>query len=272
MIIELQNGVKELYQEKEDFDRILNIQGQTFRRHKNRRTLRIIRNGKGYFLKIHRRTGWREILKNLIRFRFPVVSAENELRAIRRLEGIGIETMRVAGFGKRGIPPAWLDSFLITEELENTVSLEDLSRNWPAAPPDFTIKTTIIKSIAEITRCMHQNGVNHRDFYICHFLVDSNSLKKLSDKGLRIYLIDLHRVQLRKHTPRRWKIKDLAGLFFSSMDIGLTRRDVFRFMTIYSGKPLRQLLTEEADFWSSVQRRARRIYLKDFQRLPAFRI
>jgi hypothetical protein len=45
-----------------------------------------------------------------------------------------------------------------------------------------------------------------------------------------IPLIDLHRAQLRKKTPRRWVVKDVAGLYFSVMDIGLTQRDLFRFV------------------------------------------
>ena len=41
---------------------------------------------------------------------------------------------------------------------------------------------------------------------------------------MRLYLIDLHRMQLRRKTPSRWIVKDIAGLYYSSMDIGLTKR------------------------------------------------
>jgi heptose I phosphotransferase len=271
-MMQLRGDFQNFFHGKDAFDRIMNIQGEVFRQQKNRRTLRILKDGKGYFIKIHRKAGWQEILKNLINFKWPVLSAQNELHAIKRLEELGIKTMRIVGSGIRGFAPAGLDSFIITEELENTVSLENLSRNWPAEPPDFMLKMTIIKSIADIARCLHQNGVNHRDFYICHFLIDITSLKTASNEGLCLYLIDLHRVQLRKHTPRRWRIKDLSGLFFSSMDTGLTKRDVFRFMKIYCGKPLRTLLKEEAGFWESVQQRAVKLYEKEFQRLPKFQI
>jgi len=271
-MMQLRGDFQDFFHGKDAFDRIMNMQGEVFRQHKNRRTLRIVKDGKGYFIKIHRKAGWQEILKNLINLRWPVLSAENELHAIRRLEERGIKTMRIVGSGIRGFAPAWLDSFIITEELENTVSLEDFSRDWPTNPPDFAIKTTIIKNIAEIARCLHQNGINHRDFYICHFLMDVDSLGKASGEGPRLYLIDLHRVQLRKHTPQRWRIKDLAGLYFSSMDRGLKKRDVFRFMQIYSGKPLRTILKEDAHFWELVQRRAVQLYKKEFKRLPNFQV
>lgn len=269
MIIELKHGLEGFWGGEASFDSILNVKGKIFRAHKNRKTLYIEKNGKGYFIKIHRRIGWKEIFKNLLSLRWPIVTARNELRAIKKLEELGIETMTVAGFGERGIPPAWLESFIITEELKNTISLEEFTRDWKHRPPDIHLKRALIKKVAFIANCLHTHGVNHRDFYICHFLIDIDSINKKSpEEEPRLYLIDLHRVQLRKHTPRRWKIKDLAGLYFSSMDIGLTRRDIFRFMKIYSGKPLRNILKDNAEFWELVRRRAVRLYEKDFQRSP----
>ena len=76
----------------------------------------------------------------------------------------------------------------------------------------------------------------------------------------RLYLIDLHRVQLRRHTPTRWKVKDIAALYFSSMDVGLTRRDLYRFMAAYDNVPLRIAAQGNNRFWNTVRRRARRLY------------
>ena len=119
--MELSSALQNIFKGKNAFNEILEVEGEVFREHKNRRTVRIIRDGKGYFVKVHRNIGWREIIKNLFSLRLPVLSAGNELRAIRKLDALGIETMKVAGFGERGHPPAWLESFLITEELENTI-------------------------------------------------------------------------------------------------------------------------------------------------------
>jgi heptose I phosphotransferase len=249
------------------FDEILNLQGKVYRRHKNRTTLRFVLEGRGYFIKIHRRIGWGEILKNIFSLKCPVVSARNELNAINKCGELGVDTMKIAGFGERGFPPVWLESFLITEELENTISLEEFCRDWKNNTPDFRLKTAIIRKVAGIARTLHRNGVNHRDFYICHFLLDLKS--NPSSSPFNLYLIDLHRVQIRKHTPRRWVIKDLSGLFFSSMDIGLTKRDLFRFMKAYSGKPLRSIFKEDLYFWRQVLDRAVKLYKKDFKRLPA---
>src|SRR6185295_20373102 len=60
------------------FDRILALEGEVYRNVAGRKTLRFSRDGKSYFLKVHLGVGWKEIIKNLIRFRLPVVSAKTE--------------------------------------------------------------------------------------------------------------------------------------------------------------------------------------------------
>jgi heptose I phosphotransferase len=171
--------------------------------------------------------------------------------------------MKIAGFGERGIPPARLQSFLITDELINTVSLEDFCREWPAVPPPAALKRALIEKVATIAKTLHNNGVNHRDFYICHFLLELATLREpyRADR-LTVYVIDLHRVQIRSRTPRRWLEKDVAALHFSSMAIGLTKRDRLRFMKAYRGRPLRRILQEERSFWHNVERKAQALYRK----------
>lgn len=117
--------------------------------------------------------------------------------------------MHPVAFGERGNNPAYRHSFLITEELAPTISLEDFCRNWKQQPPSPVLKRELIRRVAEMIRTMHLAGINHRDLYICHFLLHLpvGATPKLS-------LIDLHRAQVRKHTPRRWRDKDLAALFF----------------------------------------------------------
>jgi heptose I phosphotransferase len=73
-------------------------------------------------------------------------------------------------------------------------------------------------------------------------------------------------VQLRRHTPRRWRLKDIAGLYFSALDAGLTRHDCYRFMRLYGGTPLRAQLGRP--FWRQVSRQAVFLYRKAHGRMP----
>lgn len=243
------------------FDQVMALEGEVFRNLAGRKTLRFVLGETSYFAKLHFGVGWREILKNLCMLRKPVLGARDEWRAIQRLEQLGVATMAIAGFGERGLSPSRRQSFLITDELVNTVSLEDFCRSWPDDPPPVALKQALIEKVATIARCLHNNGVNHRDCYICHFLLDVQTLRApFVAEQLDLYLIDLHRVQIRTRTPGRWVEKDVAALYFSSMDIGLTRRDMLRFMRTYRGKPLRQILATERRFWAAVVRKAERLY------------
>jgi len=251
------------------FERVFALEGEVYRKQQGRTTLRFAFNGKHYFVKIHRGIGWKEIAKNLLQFRLPLLGAQNEWQAIQHLEELNIHTMPLVGYGKRGWNPAHLQSFVITEELADTLSLEDFCRDWPIAPPSLILKRALIRQVAQIARKLHEHGMNHRDLYICHFLLDvSPGQDKVDPRSLRLYLIDLHRMQIRSHIPSRWRIKDIAALYFSSMDIGLTKGDILRFMRVYRNIPLRATLKEDSVFWRKVEKRALALYRKHFRKNP----
>jgi heptose I phosphotransferase len=237
------------------------LEGRVLRALEGRRTLRTEVDGRGYYVKLHRGVGWGEIFKNLVTARLPVLGAEHEWHAIRRLTELGVDTMKAVAFGRRGANPAQLESFIITEELAPTVSLEDYCRDWPMHPPLPALKRALIERVAQMTARMHRGGVNHRDCYICHFLLHTEPPP--SPERLRLSLIDLHRAQVREGpTPRRWRDKDLAALHFSTLEIGLTRRDRLRFLRAYFGRPLREVLDAEADLLVWLGREGARLMVR----------
>ena len=166
--------------------------------------------------------------------------------------------------------PAKQRSFIITVDIGANISLEQLTENWSTESPPPPLKRQLIRHVASISRKLHRSGLNHRDYYICHFLLTiPHGSGALTVDNLSLYLIDLHRVQIRRYTPQRWILKDLAGLYFSSMDIGLTNRDFLRFLKTYRGKPLRDIIQGESRFLARIQKRAINLYLKVWERLPA---
>ncbi|HBS81439.1 MAG: lipopolysaccharide core heptose(I) kinase RfaP [Pseudomonas sp.] len=254
---------KTLWAGRDPFEAVEQLQGQVYRELEGRRTLRTEVDGRGYFVKIHRGIGWGEIVKNLSTAKLPVLGAGQEWRAIQRLHDVGVPTMTAVAYGERGSNPATQHSFIITEELAPTVSLEDYSADWLSNPPDPRLKRALIAEVARMTGTMHRAGVNHRDCYICHFLLHTD--RPLTADGFRLSLIDLHRAQTRSNTPRRWRDKDLAGLYFSALGIGLTQRDKLRFLQVYFQRPLREVLREEASLLSWLQRKSEKLQSR-FQR------
>jgi len=112
--------------------------------------------------------------------------------------------------------------------------------------------------VAKMTGGMHRAGVNHRDCYICHFLLHTD--RPVTPDDFKLSVIDLHRAQTRATISRRWRNKDLAALYFSALDIGLTRRDKLRFLRGYFQRPLRQVLADEAALLAWLERKAQKLY------------
>lgn len=174
----------------------------------------------------------------------------------------GGESSVVAAYGQRGLNPARRQSFILMEELAPVESLESFCKDWLRSPPDVRLKRELIEKVARIARELHRNGINHRDFYICHFLLDTAHERDHS----RLFLIDLHRAQIRRQTPERWIIKDLSGLYFSSRDIGLTQRDLYRFIKAYTGQALHEAWGSKKLFWQKVRTRGEQLYSDHTQR------
>jgi len=254
------DDLKPLMDVKNPFRIAADLQDQVFRQVANRKTLRFSYRQKTYFIKLHFATGWKEIIKNLVELRLPIVSALNEYAAIRHCEQHGIKTMTPAAVYKQGINPATCRSFLITDELSDMVDLETLAANWQTYIDSFKTKRRLIKAVAKIAAAMFGSGMNHRDFYICHFMLKSDTLY---DEIPTLFLIDLHRAQIRKKVPRRWLIKDLAGLYFSTMDLPLTRRDYWYFLKEFTGKPAKFALSNQSKFWAKVRKKADALYKKE---------
>ena len=258
---EISTPFEQQWADKDPFVETEKLQGDIFRELEARKTLRFSFLGKSYFIKIHRGIGWFEIFENLLRLRLPVLGAENEYLAIKKLEKLHIDTMHIVAYVVKGKNPARQQSFIITEDLINTISLEDFCADWKNNKPQAALKSSLIAKLAHISRTLHQNGINHRDYYICHFLLDiSKGIENLDLTNLKISLIDLHRAQIRDKTPQRWIVKDIASLYFSVMDLGLTQRDLFRFMKLYHNCSLRECFTIRSDFWQKVEKQGQKLW------------
>ena len=260
MKLKLDEPFASLWAGQDAFVAVEQLQGEVYRELEARRTLRTEVAGRGYFVKIHRGIGWAEIFKNWLTAITPVLGAVQELIAIERLQQHKIDTMTAVGFGMRGSNPARQHSFIITEELAPTISLEDYSLDWRTQPPEPRLKRALISRVAQMVGGMHRAGVNHRDCYICHFLLHTD--QPVSADSFRLSVIDLHRAQTREHTPKRWRNKDLAALYFSALDIGLTRRDKLRFLREYFQQPLLEILHDEAVLLAWLESKAAKLYAR----------
>ena len=280
-----------------------------------RRTVSFSHNSERYYLKIHDGVGWKEIGKNLTSLRLPVLGAENEWKGVHHLrrqtllQNLGLNTLNIAGYGTRERRfwkilnnPAKRQSLIVTDEIPEAISLEDLfkdklfwGRNANKIPIKICFKRWLIEQLAQTARVLHNSGANHRDFYLSHFLLQrTKESHEPTPENSSLFLIDLHRMQIHKPrwtawikailqgalklqrphppesvTPRRWKMRDVSGLHYSSMDLGLTKRDLIRFISTYENISNRQVLeTLQANdgFWRDVRSRAQNLYRSEKRR------
>jgi hypothetical protein len=309
------------------FDELLEIGKNTIGGHHNvveardklgeegRRTVSFSHNSERYYLKIHDGVGWKEIGKNLTSLRLPVLGAENEWKGVHHLrrqtllQNLGLNTLNIAGYGTRERRfwkilnnPAKRQSLIVTDEIPEAISLEDLfkdklfwGRNANKIPIKICFKRWLIEQLAQTARVLHNSGANHRDFYLSHFLLQrTKESHERTPENSSLFLIDLHRMQIHKPrwtawikailqgvlklqrphppesvTPRRWKMRDVSGLHYSSMDLGLTKRDLIRFISTYENISNRQVLEALQDndgFWRDVQSRAQNLYRSEKRR------
>ena len=266
MELYLEGELAHAWADRDPFEALLQMEGETFRALEGRTTLRFELNDQHYFLKRHLGVGWAEIAKNLLTARLPVLGAANEWRALQHLRTHGVKTPVPLAFGQRGINPARRQSVLVMSELARMTDLEKLTAGWGAFPPSYALRKHIVEAVAGTARAMHGCGVNHRDFYLCHLWLPDACLDEA--EPVQLYVIDLHRAQIRKKVPRRWLIKDLGALYYSTLNSGITRRDVMRFLRRYTGQSVRHLLREDGVFWQAVSDRAVAIYTRDFGKEP----
>jgi len=234
-----------LWKGKDPFEEVEKLDGNVYREIDGRTTLRFELDGKGYFLKIHRGVGWIEIFKNLIQLRLPVIGAENEWKAIDKLKSIGVDTMTYVAYGKQGGNPARQLSFVITEDLAGCISLEDYFLEMPPEEKTTAKSQLLLAKLADSIKTMHQGGVNHRDLYICHFLFDP----ALAVNEQRLYVIDLHRTQIRPEVPYRWLVKDMASVVYSLMEVDFGNAQIEMFNNACTQN-------EKQSYWSDVMKRA----------------
>ena len=105
------------------FDQCMQLEGERFRYQKGRLTQRIHIGNQSYFIKQHFGVGLRELIKNWLQFRSPVLGAKNEWLALEKLNQLGVRTPKIMAYGEKGWLPSKRQSFILMEDLSPITSL-----------------------------------------------------------------------------------------------------------------------------------------------------
>ena len=235
------------------FDAVMAVEGEVHRAKEGRRTVSFFHEGQEYFAKVHNGIGWGEVLKNLFYLKLPAADASAEWQAAALLKSAGVKTVEIVGRGLRGWNPATRQSFVVMKGLEERETADVLLKQTH----NRALRRLVIRKVAESTRRMHEAGMNHRDCYLCHFHLPVRDWSQWAgEDDFDVPVIDLHRAQLRDRVPRRWLVKDLGALLFSSLDCGVSDREIVAFLQIYLGSGWKTDLRDNGGFWRDVIARA----------------
>jgi len=212
-----------------------------------------------FFLKRYDRPPILAQLKNWFYHRSSISFGYSELRASQMLSAAGINTARVVGYGQQRNRLFEKKSFIITEKIPDALSLEQKLPDCfcqPASAENIKLRRQFLVQSAGFIRKFHQTGLRHRDLYLCHIFRDE------SDK---FYLIDLARVFKPKFFGWRFRIKDLAQLYYSAPAEYFTAADRLRFYQSYCGH--RKLTFKDKLLIKNVKKKAKRIAAHDAKRI-----
>lgn len=177
------------------------------------------------YLKEYRFPTFGERLKHL--FGSP---AHREWRTALRISELGISTFEPLAVGtlrRFGLPAA---SWLVSREVDHARPLKDylLDRERRNDRSGWEAGKAITCSLACFVRELHRRGVLHKDFHWGNILIDARGLS-----DIRWYLMDLHRIQLKRRLSDRDRIANLASLGTAFRD-SFRKTDRLRFLMAYS--------------------------------------
>lgn len=208
-----------------------------------------------FFLKRYDRPPIVTQLKSWLCHRIGISIAYLELKTSKALSKAGINTPKIIAYGQRRNRLFEERSFIITEKIPNARSLEQKLPDCfcqPASAENIKLQRQFLSQLAGFIKKFHQTGLRHRDLYLCHIFRDENG---------EFHLIDLARVFRPKLLSGRFRIKDLAQLYYSAPGKYFTHTDRLRFYLDYCG--YQKLTLKDKLLIKKVKRKTKRMAAHD---------
>lgn len=142
----------------------------------------------------------------------------------------GIRTPKTISYGEQWGVFLEKRSFIITEELPNAESLEQKLPDCfgdRSKTENLRQQRNFIERLGQFAGKFHDTDYRHRDFYLAHIFY--------SDDGA-FFLIDLQRAFKPHILAERFRVKDIAQLYFSAPGSAFSKTDRLRFYKSYTGK------------------------------------
>ena len=196
-------------------------------------------------------------LKNLLAHRKWISCGFSDMEPAIKLSAASINVPKIVAYGEEKEGVFEKRSFCVSEKIPYAESIErKLPDYFLGATTDDNMKLrrAFITRLASFIRRFHQTGFRHRDLYFAHVFY--------SDSG-QFYLIDLARAFKPNLFAERFRVKDIAQLYYSAPGRYFSKMDRLRFYRGYIGSD--KLTWKDKRFVSKVKNKAKRIARHDIK-------
>lgn len=156
--------------------------------------------------------------------------ARNESKRARRLENIGVSTIRPIALGEQRRRGFLLENFLVMPAVEGAEPLDAIverALKSPESEGSIARRVELARELGKLTARLHNAGFLHHDFH------PGNLLVRIDSEGRSfLTLIDLDALRIKKRLTRRDIVENLA-LLNHYFWVRCSRSDRRRFLTTY---------------------------------------
>jgi heptosyltransferase-2 len=212
------------------FDAAKNLTKKNLANYRSRLQFEVNSHSATLFLKRYERPPVSVQIKNRLHSHRRQSCGFIEVEHINELAEAGIKTPKVVSYGQQLGLFFEKRSFIVTEKIPKAESLE---RRLPGCFTDAETTENLkqrrefITNLADFIKRFHETGYRHRDLYFSHIFYSDNR---------DFYLIDLARAFKPFILSRRFRIKDLAQLYYSASTSFFSNTDRLRFYLCYTGR------------------------------------
>lgn len=199
----------------------------------------------GLYLKVFRRAGGNEPIRQLIGGEWPCSLAEYEQRRLAWLEQNGFRAPRVAAWGARMRGWSEIDSILVTEDLTGLQALDEWLVAARSASNGNTFRESardLLRRSARTLRALHEKGFDHPFPYLRHFFVPRFGTDTPTTD--RVAVIDVHSAWIGSRVSATRRSRALAESFLSSLKSPITQSDRLAFLRAYADGTDRELVNQ----------------------------
>ena len=186
-------------------------------------------------------------------------TAQAEWRWLGRVAALGIAVPAPVAFGMRRRAIIEQQSLVVTAKLAGEALEQWVPRQVNDRLRNRAFKRRLIAATAALVARLHGAGYFHRDLYLAHIFIDDSGVDAAGGDtgGPMLALMDLQRMIQPRLRRRRWMVKDLASLNYSTPPPAMSNADRLRWLKQYLGAP--RLSSKDKRLARAVAAKTRRI-------------